>query len=464
MSDWTLAVLDSLAVAVGLGFFLALAYAALVSAREKEPRAVFVSSALAVIISAPYLLLGLSDLEGRAPVIAGLLLLTGAAALALVLPAGKKRIVEDDTPRGRIDERDIMFSRNLLEPGSARFDEYYAANPEKRAADDAFRALPGLLAEGSTMYDLYAYVAAGATEATVEYLRPLVEGEVASDRKVSDPAAATEFIKGWALKLGAMSVGVTGLRDYHKYSTVGRGDDYGRPVELDHDYAVAFAVEMSREMVAGAPKGSIVMESYQQYLATGAIAIQIARLLRGLGYSARAHMDGNYRVVCPLVARDAGLGEIGRMGLLMTPELGPRVRLAVVTTEMPLVTDERSFDYTMIDFCARCKKCAEICPAEAIPSGDREMIDGVRRWQIDQEACFTLWCQMGTDCGRCVSVCPYSHPDNLLHELVRRGVRNSSLFRGLAIKLDDLFYGERPPSADLPDWMQMSPAPEDSPS
>jgi ferredoxin len=464
MPGSTVAVLDPLAVGVGSGLLLALVYAALVSAREKEPRAVFVSSFLAIVLSAPYLLLGLSDLEGKASVSATLLLLTGAAAVALVIPSGKKRITEDDTPTGRIDERDIMFSRNLLEPGTARFDEYYAMHPEKRAADDAFRALPGLLAEGSMMYDPYAYAAAGATEATVEYLRPLVEGEVATERNVNDPAEITGFIKGWTLKLGAVSVGVTELRDYHMYSTVGRGDQYGRPVELDHDYAIAFTVEMSREMVAGAPKASIAMESYEQYLATGTIAIQLAKLVRGLGYSARAHMDGNYRVVCPLVARDAGLGEIGRMGLLMTPELGPRVRLAVVTTEMPLVTDERSFDHTMIDFCTRCKKCAEICPAQAIPLGGREMVGGVRRWQIDQEACFTLWCKIGTDCGRCVSVCPYSHPDNLLHNLVRLAVRNSSLFRGLAIKLDDLFYGKRPPSADLPEWMRMRPIADESSS
>jgi len=455
MSGSILAVLDPLAVGVGLAVFCALAYAALVSAREGEPRAVFVSSLLAVILSAPYLLLGLSDLEGKAVLSGGLLLVTGAAAVALVVPWGRKRIVEDDEPRVRIDERDIMFSRNVLEPGTARFEEYYAAHPEKRVADDAFRALPGLLAEGSTMYDPYAYGAAGATEATVEYLRPLADGEVAAERRVTETAKITEFIKGWTLKLGAVSVGVTELRDYHMYSTVGRGDEYGRPVELGHDYAVAFTVEMSREMVAGAPKASIVMESYQQYLAAGGIAIQVAKLIRGLGYSARAHMDGNYRVVCPLVARDAGLGEIGRMGLLMTPELGPRVRLGVITTELPLLTDERSFDYTVIDFCRRCKKCAETCPAQAIPAGDREMIGGVRRWQIDQEACFTLWCKLGTDCGRCISVCPYSHPDNLLHNLVRRGVRNSSLFRRLAIKLDDLFYGKRPTSADLPEWMRM---------
>ncbi|MGD2216174.1 MAG: reductive dehalogenase domain-containing protein [Gemmatimonadales bacterium] len=460
----TRAVLDGLAVAVGLGLFLALAYAALVSAREREARAVFVSSSLAVVLSAPYLLLGLSDLEGKTPIVAALLSLTGAIAVALGVPWGRKRIVEDDTPRVRIDERDIMFSRRLLEPGTARFEEYYAAHAEKRGADDAFRALPGLMARGSTMYDPFAYAAAGATEATVEYMRPLVEGEVAAERRVTDPAEITDFIKGWVLKLGAMSVGVTGLRDCHVYSMVGRGDRYGEPVELDHDYAVAFAVEMSKEMVAGAPKASIVMESYQQYLASGAIAIQLANLIRRLGYSARAHIDGNYRVVCPLVARDAGLGEIGRMGLLMTPELGPRVRLAVVTTEMPLLTGERSFDYTVIDFCRHCKKCAEICPAAAIPSGDRELIGGVRRWQIDQEACFTLWCRLGTDCGRCVSVCPYSHPDNPVHNLVRAGVRNSSLFRRLAIKLDDLFYGKRPPSADLPEWMRLSPIADQSPS
>ena len=81
------------------------------------------------------------------------------------------------------------------------------------------------------------------------------------------------------------------------------------------------------------------MESARRYLDSGAIAVQLALFLKGIGYRARAHIDGNYRVVCPLVARDAGLGEIGRMGILMTPALGPRVRIAVVTTDFPLVPD-----------------------------------------------------------------------------------------------------------------------------
>jgi epoxyqueuosine reductase QueG len=54
---------------------------------------------------------------------------------------------------------------------------------------------------------------------------------------------------------------------------------------------------------------------------------------------------------------DAGLGEMGRFGYLITKELGPRVRLFAVTTDMPLVAD-RPVDIGVEDFCSFCKKCA----------------------------------------------------------------------------------------------------------
>ena len=83
-------------------------------------------------------------------------------------------------------------------------------------------------------------------------------------------------------------------------------------------------------------------------------------------------------------------------------------------------------------------------------------MNGVKRWQINQEACFTLWCDLGTDCGRCVSVCPFSHPDNLLHNVVRFGIRNSGLFRSAALKMDDYFYGRTPPVSPLPKWLNIN--------
>ncbi len=272
----------------------------------------------------------------------------------------------------------------------------------------------------------------------------------------SDPDAMSRFLKGWTLKMGAHSVGVTELRDYHLYTHVGRGAEYGEPVELDHPFAMALTVEMDKEMVDRAPRAPTAMESAFQYLRCGVMAIQLADLIRRLGYRARAHVDGLYRVICPLVARDAGLGEFGRMGLLMTPRLGPRVRIAVVTTDLPLATDPPAPDLTAIDFCLQCRKCADSCPSRAISFGaPEEDENGVLRWRIDAEACFTLWGRLGTDCARCMAVCPFSHPDNAMHALVRWGIRNNGLFRKGALRMDDLVYGRRPPPKGDLEWMDV---------
>jgi hypothetical protein len=43
----------------------------------------------------------------------------------------------------------------------------------------------------------------------------------------------------------------------------------------------------------------------------------------------------------------------------------------------------------------------------------------------------------------------------LLHNVVRFGVRNSSVFRALAVAMDDYLYGRKPPPLDLPAWMDV---------
>jgi ferredoxin len=201
-----------------------------------------------------------------------------------------------------------------------------------------------------------------------------------------------------------------------------------------------------------APEGSTVMESSEQYLQSGVLALKLAAWIRELGYEATAHIDGNYEVICPLVAVDAGLGTIGRMGLLMTPRLGPRVRISVVTTNLPISFGDVLPDRTTLHFCHLCKKCARVCPSAAIPVSPRELIDGKGRWQIDSERCYHFWTTSGTDCGRCITACPYSHPDDGFHRFIRWGIKNNLLFRSLTIKLDDLFYGRKPAIRPLPDW------------
>ncbi len=421
------------------------------SLMEKEKRAAWISLVAGIVFGGVVFLSGYI----HQPVVPYLTVIILFVLLALFfIPPHIRRDITDPLPGGRVDERDVMFSRRLLEPGTSRYDEYYKRHPEHKAADDLFRKKPGLLNRRAVYFDPLTFPAADAFFQAVEEISSGITGPVAEVREKISPARITRFLKDWAEKLGAISSGVTVMQPYHYYHTGGRLYNYGEKIEPAHRFGFVFTVEMDREMINTGPLGATVMESAHQYFEAGKIAVVIAQYLRFLGYDARAHIDAHYQVVCPLVARDAGLGEIGRMGLLMTPRLGPRVRIGVVTTNAELIPDERKEDPSLTDFCFRCKKCALNCPAGAIPEGAPEKIDGVRRWQIKQEACYTYWTTVGTDCGRCVAVCPYSHPDNAFHRLVRWGIRHSWLIHKLALPLDALFYGKKPARGRVPEWLK----------
>ena len=413
-----------------------------VSMREGERRATRVAFTLAILLLMASVIAAL--LPPPVPLIgaAALILALMVGAVVWFVPIGQRPLI-GGRPSRRVDERDIMFARGRLVPGTPEYELYYAMRPEKRTSDDHTRALPGLLSEEAQLAEPLAFASAKASFDLTEAMRDYVDGKVAPERVDRSPEYWTEAIRELALFYGALTAGITELRPFHVYTHVGRGTGtYGEPVELDHSWALAFTVEMDHRRVSHAPGAPVVEESARQYVEGAKIALILASWIRRLGYPARAHTDGNYRVIAPLVARDAGLGEIGRMGLLMTPRLGPRVRLGVVTTDMPLVADPPGDDLSVIDFCAVCKKCATNCPVGAIPLGDRKPIDDGLRWAIEPETCYRYWNLIGTDCASCMRVCPYSHPDNPAHNLVRAAIRRSSSARRAMVWLDDIFYGK----------------------
>lgn len=440
----------------GILFFLFFIYAGITSILEKENRAAEKFITLGIFLAAPFIILPFIHFNGKEIAEWILISITLLTALLLFLPF---RLYSENPAQisdFRIDERDTMFSRNKLIEGSDQYSNYYKRNPDKLEKDNGFRMEPGLLSPDSINFNPWIFSSAKASFFVVESLKPIVDGKVAAHTVHSEPEEITNYLKHWAKKLGALDIGVTETRNYHYYSYGGRDDRYDLKISQEHRYAIAFTVEMVEETTKCGPYAPIVMESAQQYLDSGVIATQLAAFIRNLGYKARAHIDGNYLVVCPLVASDAGLGEIGRMGLLMTPRQGPRVRINVVTTDLPLIPDKPSVDSSVIDFCRRCKKCADTCPSNAIPADERKNINGSVRWQIDQEACFTYWCQSGTDCGRCMSTCPYGHRTNTLHNFIRFGIKNNVLFSKLALFLDNYFYGKHPKPRPFPRWMSMS--------
>jgi len=435
----------SIFILAGMLLLLFIAYSFL----EKEQRAI--QHSLVVLPFYISILFLLQFIPTNADYLLAVILLIG---LVLILIKFGNKKIEFAIPQNHFDERDVMFSRDALKKGTENFDSYYKYRRENKIVDDKFRKEPGLLAKGATFYNELLFSAADATFKTVNLLQPLVEQTTELTKTNHSGKELSKFIKYWTTKLGASDVGFTQIKPHHIYTHIGRGVDYGKKVELSHKYAIAFTVEMSHNSMAYNPRGPVVMESSQQYLNAGTIAIQLAQFLRNLGFEARAHIDANYRLICPIVAQDAGLGTIGRMGLLMTPKLGPRVRIGVVSTDLELAINKNSIDYSQIHFCEACKKCSTNCPSQAIPNESITKTDKPKRWQINQEKCFTYWCKVGTDCARCMAVCPYSHPNNLIHNFMRWMIKRNPVNRWVAIKLDDYFYGKKPQSKKLKNWMQ----------
>jgi epoxyqueuosine reductase len=107
----------------------------------------------------------------------------------------------------------------------------------------------------------------------------------------------------------------------------------------------------------------------------------------------------------------AGLGWIGKSCLLITPDVGPRVRWATVLTDAPLVKTGEP----MPERCGDCRECVDICPVRAF-TGQPFRESQPREIRYDAAKCDRYLASMREKdaelavCGLCLYVCPYGRP------------------------------------------------------
>jgi epoxyqueuosine reductase len=151
--------------------------------------------------------------------------------------------------------------------------------------------------------------------------------------------------------------------------------------------------------------------------AVDSITWQLARRIHEWGYSALPIPASQYRAPGErsaifshkLAGHLAGLGWIGRNCLLITPQFGPRVRLASVLTNCPLEPGHRIHDR-----CGDCRECVDACPVHAL-TGVEFRDDEGREARLRAEVCGAYRDEMGQlrsghVCGLCLAVCPKAYP------------------------------------------------------
>jgi len=422
-----------------------------VSLLEKEKKAFVRSTILLAFFLSLNILFLLFAPPVRTYIFAGAaLFFFGLLVWLLFWPAPRQsiQIVGDQK---KIDERDVIFARFDIHEGMKNFKEYYARHPEFQTIDEEIRRLPDLFDPSHNKKDPVLFALAEAEFDFLEHQLTEVHGKPVSRRVLFSKEENAHLIKKIIQYLGTDVSGIAPLDQSYVYSHTGRGPDtYGKEIQLDHGFAIVFAVEMDLAMVAAAPKAPVVVETGKQYVEAARIAIILANFIRRIGYPARAHIAGsNYQAVLPPLGWKAGLGELGRIGTLITSKFGPRARLGLVTTSLPLKPDKPR-TLGIQDFCEKCKKCAVNCPAQAIPHGEKMEENGVLKWVLNREECYRYWRKAGTDCAVCMYVCPYSKPVNLFHDFIRGLAAKSSSAQTLSVWGDDFFYGRKPQRKKFP--------------
>jgi ferredoxin len=222
-------------------------------------------------------------------------------------------------------------------------------------------------------------------------------------KKSTDKAADYQALKAKALELGFDLFGVADVtelradfliepktRDRFPLA-ISLGKGLNDPVLDDIvDHPTPLYFHHYRQTNAFLDRGALLLADHVQKMGFAALPIAASQIIDWEGQ--RAHVSHKH------VGRAAGLGWFGRNNLLVSPELGSRLRLVTVLTNAPLEPDK-----PLDDGCMTCRACIATCPAGAIKE---------RRDDFDHKGCFEklrefqkLRLVSQFICGVCVKAC-----------------------------------------------------------
>ena len=286
---------------------------------------------------------------------------------------------------------------------------------------------------------------------------------------VAPPEEAALIVKAAARFYGAGLAGVAPMNEnYVNHKQGGREivfEDAGVPAVTARQFViprkmrwvVAVAIPMDLDLLSRSPAAMGEAATALGYSQSVLVVSSLAEYIRGLGYQAIPSVNDTAQSV-PF-AIDAGIGELGRLNKLVSPEFGAAIRLCKVFTDLPMSFD-KPIDCGIVEFCKRCKKCAETCPSRALSFDDEPSFEvrgpwnnpGHKAWFEDSYKCFEFWQHVDNGCAICLAACPFTKtPEGWLHDMVRATASITPAADQFFRVMDDAFgYGKQP--ASLEEW------------
>ena len=205
----------------------------------------------------------------------------------------------------------------------------------------------------------------------------------------------TEEIKAKAEEMGFGEVGFTKFDRRYVYQF--------QKNRAKFPAVICLAYEQDYEPTQSAPSQEAEGPHYGIYRIMGALALDLGDYIRSLGYHAQVHNPlANTAVMIPMFV-EAGLGQLGANGQLLSPHFGSRARLMMISTDA-VVTYDKPIDYGIHAFCSICQVCVNRCPGRALM---REKVwwRGAEKHKLIYSRCRPVMARY-EGCGACMKVCP----------------------------------------------------------
>ncbi|MCX6013428.1 MAG: reductive dehalogenase, partial [Chloroflexi bacterium] len=222
-------------------------------------------------------------------------------------------------------------------------------------------------------------------------------------------------------------------------------------------WVIVFSIQMSEDLVKRrVGKNSTPLSSSTSMMGYSEGRNVIDRLqifLHVLGYQGLMGTWFNGLGIAPAFAVMAGLGEMSRTNLLITPEHGPVQRVYRIITDLPLAPTN-PIDAGIMRFCRTCKKCAIMCPAHVLSTDTDTSWEIAGIWSspghkayhfTNSAKCMTQWRVSTSGCSTCISVCPYSKKESsLLHNVIQGTVAKTTMFNRFFTRMDGFLGYDKP--------------------
>lgn len=244
---------------------------------------------------------------------------------------------------------------------------------------------------------------------------------VAEERCEGTAEQFSQAVESFALTHEADAIGIAAMNPLYVFEGYTIEEPWVIVLALAHNY------DRLKQVPSNEHNGEGVTDVGMQYARGTRASFALANWIRSQGYKANAFPGPSASALLLIPpAIEAGLGELGKHGSMISRRFGSGVRLAGVTTDMPLLPTKRDH-FGADEFCASCQICTNACPPGAM-SDHKQMVRGVERWYVDFDKCIPYFAE-NASCGVCIAVCPWTRPavrPKLLATMARRIGANSS--------------------------------------